>query len=106
MVRPGYLLSLWLLLGPTATLAGERLEVPIKQTLLTDGVTRYSISVAIGGSPPIDVMLDTGSTGLRMLPGTVPVSAYTISNRPSVYGYGSGVRLRQLRSASAAQRRC
>jgi hypothetical protein len=35
---------------------------------------------------------DIGSTGLRMLPATVPVSAYAISNRPSVYGYGSGVR--------------
>jgi hypothetical protein len=61
--------------------------------VLTDGVTRYSIPVAVAGSRPLDVMLDTGSTGLRMLPGAFPDSAYTVSDKPSVYGYGSGVRL-------------
>jgi hypothetical protein len=87
-----YLLVL-LLLAPSATFAAGRIDIPIKQTVLTDGTIRYSIPIAIGGSSPIDIMLDSGSTGLRMLPGAAPDSAHAASNQPSVYGYGSGVRL-------------
>ncbi len=89
----GRALLVVLLLGPAAALAGERIEIPIKQTPLTDGNIRYSIPVAIGGSDAIDVMLDTGSTGLRMLPGNVPGAAWQISDPSVAYGYGSGVRL-------------
>jgi hypothetical protein len=92
MMRVACLLFL-LLLDPSAAFAAQRLEVPIKQTVLTNGSIRYSIPVAVAGSRPLDVMLDTGSTGLRMLPGAFPDSAYTPTNQPSVYGYGSGVRL-------------
>ena len=87
------LFLLLILLDPSAAFAAQRIEVPIKQTVLTDGNIRYSIPIAVAGSRPLDIMLDTGSTGLRMLPGAFPDSAYTLTNQPSVYGYGSGVRL-------------
>jgi hypothetical protein len=87
------LLADLLVLDVCATHAAGRTEVPIKQTVLTDGTIRYSIPIAVGGPSPIDIMLDSGSTGLRMLPGAAPDSAYAASNQPSVYGYGSGVRL-------------
>jgi hypothetical protein len=82
------------LLLPSAAFAAERIEVPIKQTVLTNGNIRYSVPVVIGTSSAIDAMLDTGSTGLRILQAAVPASAYAVTDRPSAYGYGSGVNLR------------
>jgi hypothetical protein len=90
--------AVWLvavvLLRPSLAPAMERIEVPIKQTVLSNGDLRYSIPVVIGGSNAIDAMLDTGSSGLRVLPDTIPDSAYSVSDQASVYGYGSGVRLK------------
>ena len=45
----------------------QRVEVPIRQLTLPDGMIRYSVPVSVGGNPPIDAMLDTGSlrTGTR-----------------------------------------
>jgi hypothetical protein len=89
--------AIWLfaavLLSPLLARAMERIEVPIKQTVLSDGEIRYSVLVIIGASNAIDAMLDTGSSGLRILADTIPASAYSISDQASVYGYGSGVRL-------------
>ena len=45
-----------LVLDPSAAFAAGRTEVPIKQTVLTDGTIRYSIPVAVAGSRPVDVM--------------------------------------------------
>jgi hypothetical protein len=47
--------------------AAERIEVPIKQTMLTDGTIRYSVLVKIGNASPIDAELDTGSTGISTM---------------------------------------
>ena len=38
--------------------------------------TRFSIMVQVGDAPPFEAMVDTGSTGLRVLPGVVPDSAF------------------------------
>lgn len=74
--------------------AGERIEVPLEQRVLSNGTIRYFVNISLGGSRPIAAMVDTGSTGLRILPRTIPDSAFaSISAQPSVYGYGSGVRL-------------
>ena len=90
--------AIWLvaavLLGPSLAPAMERIQVPIKQTVLSNGEIRYSVPVIVGGSNAIDAMLDTGSSGLRILPDTIPDSAYSVSDQASVYGYGSGVRLK------------
>ena len=81
-------------LGPCSALAGERIEVPLQQRVLSDGTIRYFVDISLGGSRPIAAMVDTGSTGLRILPETIPDSGFaSISDKPSVYGYGSGVRL-------------
>jgi hypothetical protein len=99
MLRPRsacYSLSLllgWFFTCSSGAIAAERIEVPIKQTVLTDGEIRYSIPIRIGDSPPIEAMLDTGSTGLRVLRAAVSALAYSISEQPSIYGFGSGVRL-------------
>jgi hypothetical protein len=46
-----------------------------------------------GSSSPIEAMLDTGSTGLRILPGALSPANYVIMSRANEYGYGSGVKL-------------
>jgi hypothetical protein len=69
-----------------------RAELPVRETVLSDGVRRYSVPITIGGAA-LDAMLDTGSTGLRVLPGTVPRSALTGSGRKDVYVFASGLRL-------------
>ena len=73
--------------------APHRVEVPIHQRVLSDGTVRYWIPVRIGNSRPVETMLDSGSIGLRILPGAVSSDNYNMTERPSTYGYGSGVRL-------------
>jgi hypothetical protein len=73
--------------------APPRGEVPIYQTTLSDGTVRYSIPVRIGRSQPIQAMLDTGSTGLRILVDAIPASNYSLSSQTNTYGYGSGVKI-------------
>lgn len=70
-----------------------RVLVPIYQTTLSDGTVRYSIPIRVGHSQPIQAMLDTGSTGLRVLSGAVPSSDYTLTSQMDMYGYGSGVKI-------------
>ena len=54
----------------------ERVEVPIRQTKISDGVIRYSVPVSIDGGGPIDAELDTGSFGLRILERAVTPDQY------------------------------
>ena len=76
----------------TAGAAG-RVEVPLSQRVLSDGTIRYFVTLSLGARP-VEAMVDTGSTGLRILPNVVPDAAFaSISKQPNVYGYGSGVRL-------------
>ena len=77
----------------SASAAPRRVEVPIHQRVLSDGTVRYWIPVRIGNSRPIETMLDSGSIGLRILPGAISPDNYSMTDRPSTYGYGSGVRL-------------
>jgi hypothetical protein len=80
--------------GASFASAEERVALPLEQRVLSDGNIRYFVYISIGGSKPIAAMVDTGSTGLRILPDTLPDSAFTsISGNPDIYGYGSGVRL-------------
>jgi predicted aspartyl protease len=81
-------------LSASPAFTSERVEVPLEQRVLTDGTIRYFIDISLAGSAPIAAMVDTGSTGLRILPGAVTDTAFaSISEKASVYGYGSGVRL-------------
>lgn len=82
--------------------AAPRQELPIRQTSLPDGELRYSVPVKIG-SVTIDTMLDTGSTGLRVLPGVLGSSDYTATSASSSYDYGSGALLSGVIAKGAVQ---
>ncbi|MBO9707590.1 MAG: hypothetical protein J7521_05210 [Caulobacter sp.] len=69
----------------------ERIEIPIYQTRFSNGVIRYWIRVGIDGAAPVEVMLDTGSVGMHLLPGAQPHAAP--HGRPVRASYGSGVEL-------------
>jgi hypothetical protein len=53
---------------------------------------RPVITVTIAGVPLL-LLLDTGSTGIRISADKVPAGAVTVTGTASPYGYGSGVRL-------------
>ncbi|GAA2025320.1 hypothetical protein GCM10009839_24210 [Catenulispora yoronensis] len=53
---------------------------------------RPVVTVAIGGVSLL-LLLDTGSTGIRVSGSKVPAGAVTVTGRAAPYGYGSGVQL-------------
>jgi hypothetical protein len=69
-----------------------RVVVPIRQTVFPNGVIRYSIPITIGRTH-IEAMLDTGSTGIRVLPGTTQPGDVTPTTQPTTEHYGSGATL-------------
>jgi hypothetical protein len=79
--------------APEATaISPQRVEVPIKQVTLPDGEPRYAVRIRVGRTE-IEAGLDTGSTGLRILPGTLaPGDAVSTAERESTR-YGSGAQL-------------
>jgi hypothetical protein len=87
-MRFGAALFLVLLAGPA--FGQTRIVVPISQTILPDGDIRYSVPVSVGNSQPVAALLDTGSTGLRVLPNAVPADTYTDTGFSALYAYGSG----------------
>ena len=76
----------------SANAEAARVEIPIHQTVLRGGWIRYSIPLRLG-TTDVEAMLDTGSTGLRILPGTLAPGDYTASHSSTAYPYGSGVEL-------------
>jgi hypothetical protein len=75
--------------SPAWAQALARVEVPIRQTVLKDGTPRYSITVSVGAGQ-VDAMLDTGSTGFRLLPTAVDRSNLKATTTPARTAYGSG----------------
>jgi hypothetical protein len=69
--------------------ADSRAEIPIRQVILKDCTPRYTIPMKVAGVE-IEAMLDSGSTGLRVLPGVLPADGVTRTSRADVYSYGSG----------------
>lgn len=69
-----------------------RVEIPIKEVVLSDGTRRYTIPIMVG-QVAIEAGLDTGSTGLRVLPGVLSASDAASSERADTYSYGSGAQL-------------
>jgi len=68
-----------------------RSEAPIRQTTLSNGALRYAVPITVGGAA-LMASLDTGSTGLRILPGALGPADATVSAEPETYGYASGSR--------------
>jgi hypothetical protein len=69
---------------------GSTDEVPIS-LLASSGSTRYTVEIQIGDDPPMQVLLDTGSSGLRVLSPAVSPSAAPLSETPVTYSYHSGL---------------
>jgi Protein of unknown function (DUF3443) len=66
--------------------------MPVTQTS-TSGSMRFSVTLQVGGAP-LDVLLDTGSSGLRILQGAVPDASYASETTTAVtYSYHSGLEL-------------
>lgn len=69
---------------------GVRQEIPIARTRLADGAIRYSVPLSIDGGASMQAMLDTGSTGLRLV--RQPPSAAKPGDGASLdFAYTSGV---------------
>ncbi|HEX4709610.1 hypothetical protein [Phenylobacterium sp.] len=68
-----------------------RTEVAIREVRLSNGALRYAVPISIGRTAML-VSLDTGSTGLRILPGALGPADATASAEPESYGYASGSR--------------
>ena len=60
-----------------------RTEVPIHQLTLSDGTIRYWIEIKVGGAK-VEALLDTGTTGLRLLPGIVSGAGPTAGPRDRI----------------------
>jgi hypothetical protein len=68
-----------------------RVEVPISQVRLSDGVLRYTVPVSVGGAR-LQAMLDTGSFGLRVLAAALPPGQYSPTSIHRDFGFASGAR--------------
>jgi hypothetical protein len=66
-------------------------EVAIKAVVLSDHAPRYTLPIKVGGTV-IEAGLDTGSTGLRILPGVLADADAKASSRGETYAYGSGAK--------------
>lgn len=66
-----------------------RTEVPIRQSRLSNGALRYAVPITVGRTSML-VSLDTGSTGLRILPGALGAEDARATEEPESYGYASG----------------
>lgn len=78
-----------------------RSVVPIREVVIRPiGTPRYVIEVVVNGVPML-AGLDTGSTGLRLLPRAVRRAHVTPNGPPETYSYGSGVELDGHRAGAA-----
>jgi hypothetical protein len=75
--------------------AAPRVALPIHAVSLSNGAVRYGVPIRIGDTT-LDAALDTGSTGLRVLPGVLQPGDATPGEAPEVYGYASGSRYEGL----------
>ncbi len=74
-------------------IAAAQVSVPITQIVLPDGDVRYSVPVRIGDSMPVDALLDTGSTGLRVMRGAMFRDSYTDTGFLNVSEFSAGDKL-------------
>src|SRR5258708_8691166 len=88
-----FALSLVLLAAGFAARAApaSRSEAPIRQSVLSNGALRYAVPIRVGRTALL-ASLDTGSTGLRILPGALAPADAAVSAEPETYGYASGSR--------------
>ncbi len=71
---------------------GVRTEVPIREVDLSSGTRRYTIPITVGATA-IKAGLDSGSTGLRVLPNVLAAADAATDGGEVTYSYDSGVKL-------------
>src|SRR5580698_531084 len=91
MIRALALLLAMFAAAPALAQPAVRSEAPIRQLKLSNGALRYAVPVTVG-STTLLVSLDTGSTGLRILPGALAKGDAAPSDVAETYGYASGSR--------------
>lgn len=74
--------------GPAAT---PRAELPIREIDLAGGTRRYAVTITVEGRS-VEAGLDTGSTGLRILPRAIPAESGQRGEHTH-YSYSSGIGL-------------
>ncbi len=86
------ILAIGVLLGLSSPVhAQTRSEIPIREVVLSDGQHRYTVPITVGGTL-VEAGLDTGSTGVRFLPGVVREQvAEHATGRHSSYSYANGI---------------
>jgi hypothetical protein len=70
----------------------RRAEAPVREVVLSDGTRRYAVPVRVG-STDILAGLDSGSTGLRILPNVLKDGDAQPTSQADSYSYGAGARL-------------
>lgn len=78
-----------LLAAPALADPPPRDVVPIHEVDLSDGARRFAVTLIIDGRP-VEVGLDTGSVGLRVLPRSLGPAGQAARGERVTYGYGSG----------------
>ncbi|NWB32022.1 hypothetical protein [Pseudomonas gingeri] len=86
------LLSLLACIPEAFAQGGPREVIPIHATVMSTGNLRYSVPLNIGGVL-VETMLDTGSVGLRVMPGVLQSGNARSLGEPELTQYSSGVRL-------------
>jgi len=83
--------SLMLVLSSMGIRVAEaaRSEIPIREVVLSDGERRYGVPLKVGNTT-IEAGLDSGSTGLRILPGVLADGDAKGGGASDHYSYGSG----------------
>lgn len=74
-----------------AQTAPQRGEIPVREVILSDGARRYAVTVKVGATD-IVAGLDSGSSGLRILPGVLADGDAKASSHGDEYAYGSGAK--------------
>ena len=72
--------------------APVRAEVPVREVVLSNGTRRYAVPIRVGAAE-LDAGLDTGSSGLRLVPGAVSDADATPTGRGDSYSFGAGAKL-------------
>lgn len=81
------------LVSPACAQQVPRSVVPIREVVIRPiGTPRYAVTIMINGAP-VEVGLDTGSVGLRVLPRASKRVGIQPGQQPVTYSYGSGVQL-------------
>jgi len=79
-------------LGRAQSAPPPRAEVAVREIDLSDGTRRYAMPITVGATP-IVAGLDTGSTGLRILPDVLKDADARPTGRVDTYSYAQGAKL-------------